>query len=61
MKSRSAAVDMDTTDNSAVLAAQFVALRTLADDLDYGIVVLDQDRNVQFINRAFPLLLAVAG
>ena len=61
MKSRSAAVDMDTTDNSTVLAAQFVALRTLVDDLDYGIVVLDQDRNVQFINRAFPLLLAVAG
>ena len=53
MKSRSAAVDMDTTDNSAVLAAQFVALRSLVDDLDYGIVVLDQDRNVQFINRAF--------
>ena len=33
--------------------AQFVALRAIVDDLDYGIVVLDRARRVQFINRAF--------
>jgi diguanylate cyclase (GGDEF)-like protein len=37
----------------AEMAAQLVALRAIVDDLDYGIVVLDHDRKVQFINRAF--------
>ena len=34
-------------------AAQLTALRAIVDDLDYGIVVLDRGRRVQFINRAF--------
>jgi PAS domain-containing protein len=33
--------------------AQLLALRTIVDDLNYGIVVLDQERRVKFINRAF--------
>jgi len=33
--------------------AQLSALRTIVDDLDYGIVVLDRDRRVQYVNRAF--------
>src|ERR1700733_2590597 len=37
----------------ANIAAQLVAFRTIVDDLDYGIVLLDQERRVQFINRAF--------
>ena len=59
MKSRSAAVDIDTTDNSTVLAAQFVALRSLVDDLDYGIVVLDQNRSSVHRSR-IPLYWRVA-
>ena len=35
------------------MAAQVVALRAIVDDLNYGIVVLDPERRVQFINRAF--------
>ena len=35
------------------MAAQVVALRAIVDDLNYGIVVLDQERRVQFVNRAF--------
>jgi diguanylate cyclase (GGDEF)-like protein len=34
-------------------AAELAALRTIVDDLDYGIVVLDAERRVQFVNRAF--------
>jgi len=34
-------------------AAQLVALRSIVDDLDYGIVVLDAARKVQFVNRTF--------
>lgn len=34
-------------------ATQLAALRTIVDDLNYGIVVLDRDRRVQLINRAF--------
>ncbi len=34
-------------------AAQLAALRAIVDDLDYGIVVLDAARNVQFVNRTF--------
>ncbi len=34
-------------------AAQLAALRAIVDDLDYGIVVLDGERNVQFVNRTF--------
>jgi PAS domain-containing protein len=38
---------------AADMSAQLSALRAIVDDLDYGIVVLDQERRVQFINRAF--------
>jgi PAS domain-containing protein len=34
-------------------AAQLAALRAIVDNLDYGIVVLDAQRNVQFVNRTF--------
>ena len=33
--------------------AQAAALRAIVDDLDYGIVVLDRERRVRFVNRAF--------
>jgi diguanylate cyclase (GGDEF)-like protein len=35
------------------MAAQFTALRAIVDDLGVGIVLLDQERRVQFMNRAF--------
>jgi len=38
---------------AADMSAQLSALRAIVDDLDYGIVVLDQERRVRFINRAF--------
>ena len=38
---------------AADVAAQLAALRSIVDDLDYGIVVLDAERNVQFVNRCF--------
>ena len=38
---------------AADFAAQLAALSTIVDDLDYGIVVLDAERRVQFVNRAF--------
>jgi diguanylate cyclase (GGDEF)-like protein len=38
---------------SDAAATQLTALRAIVDDLNYGIVVLDQKRRVQFINRAF--------
>ncbi|MGA8615413.1 MAG: diguanylate cyclase [Xanthobacteraceae bacterium] len=34
-------------------ATQLAALRAIVDDLNYGIVVLDHERRVQFMNRAF--------
>ena len=34
-------------------AAELAALRAIVDDLDYGIVVLDAERRVAFVNRAF--------
>jgi diguanylate cyclase (GGDEF)-like protein len=33
--------------------AELLSLRAILDDLDYGVVVLDQERHAQFINRAF--------
>src|SRR5580692_5381089 len=38
---------------TADLAAQLAALRAIVHDLDYGIVVLDAQRRVQFVNRTF--------
>jgi len=37
----------------AEMAAQLAALRAIVDDLSVGIVLLDQERRVQFVNRAF--------
>ena len=34
-------------------AAELAALRAIVDDLDYGIVVLDAERRVALVNRAF--------
>lgn len=48
-KRQGGTADLSATD----MAAQLAALRAIVDDLDYGIVVLDQERRVQFINRAF--------
>jgi len=48
------AADSTAADSApADLAAQLAALRATVDDLDYGIVVLDGERRVQFVNRAF--------
>lgn len=35
------------------VAAELAALRAVVDDLEAGIVVLDKDRRVQYVNRAF--------
>jgi len=40
-------------DGAADRAAELAALRAIVDDLDYGIVVLDAERRVRFLNRAF--------
>jgi diguanylate cyclase (GGDEF)-like protein len=37
----------------AEAAAQLMALRSIVDDLSVGIVLLDQEQRVQFVNRAF--------
>lgn len=39
--------------DSADVSAQVAALRLIVDDLDDGIVVLDRERRVQFVNSAF--------
>jgi diguanylate cyclase (GGDEF)-like protein len=39
--------------DAADAAAELAALRAIVDDLETGIVVLDKDRRVQFVNRAF--------
>jgi diguanylate cyclase (GGDEF)-like protein len=41
------------SDKAADAAAELAALRTIVDDLHYGVVVLDKDRRAQFVNRAF--------
>lgn len=38
---------------AADTAGELAALRTIVDDLQYGVVVLDKDRRAQFVNRAF--------
>lgn len=43
----------DVGTNAADMSAQLAALRAIVNDLDYGIVVLDRDRRVRFINRTF--------
>jgi len=41
------------SDQAADAAAELAALRTIVDDLQYGVVVLDKERRAQFVNRAF--------
>jgi len=50
---RSTSPGQDRSPENADLAGQVGALRAIVDDLDYGIVVLDHEHRVQFINRAF--------
>src|SRR5665213_1863073 len=38
---------------AADTVGELAALRTIVDDLQYGVVVLDKDRRAQFVNRAF--------
>jgi diguanylate cyclase (GGDEF)-like protein len=45
--------DQDARTRTEATAVQLAGLRATLDDLDYGIVVLDQERRAQFINRAF--------
>ena len=47
--------------NAADVAAELAALRAVVDDLASGIVVLDKDRRVQFVNRAFRRFWRVPG
>ena len=56
---RSTGGGQDLSPEAAAMGAQIVALRAIVDGLDYGIVVLDQERQVQFINRAFRRLWRV--
>ena len=44
---------MNRSADRADMSAQISALRLIVDDLDYGIVVLDRERHVQFVNGAF--------
>jgi diguanylate cyclase (GGDEF)-like protein len=41
------------TEKAADVAAELAALRAIVDDLDHGVVVLDKERQVRFVNRAF--------
>jgi diguanylate cyclase (GGDEF)-like protein len=43
----------DLSREPAAVTAELLALRAIVDDLDDGIVVLDQERKILFINRAF--------
>jgi diguanylate cyclase (GGDEF)-like protein len=45
--------DRDLKARIADMAAELSAMRAIVDDLNVGIVVLDQERRVKFINRAF--------
>ncbi len=45
--------DQNRSVDGTDMAAQISALRLIVDDLDYGIVVLDRERHVQFVNDAF--------
>jgi len=53
LRRRSASHGQDATVQIADMAAQLSVLRAIVDDLNVGIVLLDQERRVQFINRAF--------
>jgi diguanylate cyclase (GGDEF)-like protein len=45
--------DLDDGARIANITAQLSALRAIVDELNVGLVLLDQERRVQFINRAF--------
>jgi diguanylate cyclase (GGDEF)-like protein len=45
--------DKTSTAGAAEIVAQLTALRAIVDDLSVGIVLLDQEQRVQFVNRAF--------
>jgi diguanylate cyclase (GGDEF)-like protein len=53
LSARSPSDDQDLGAQIADMAKQLSALRAIVDDLNVGIVVLDKERRVQFINRAF--------
>jgi len=53
VSARSRSGNRDLGVDLAPTAAQLDALRTIADELNVGIVLLDQERRVQFINRSF--------
>lgn len=46
-------VDHEADARIAATTAELAALRTIVDELNVGIVLLDQQHRVQFINRAF--------
>lgn len=45
--------DQTSSRNAGDIAAELAALRAVVDDMATGIVVLDKDRRVQYVNRAF--------
>jgi diguanylate cyclase (GGDEF)-like protein len=45
--------EQPSSDGAVDIACELAALRAVVDDLDYGVVVLDDARRVQFVNRAF--------
>jgi diguanylate cyclase (GGDEF)-like protein len=45
--------ETDVRLRAQAMTTELIALRAILDDVDYGVVVLDQDRRAQFINRAF--------
>ena len=45
--------DADRGDRTADMEAELAALRAIVDELDSGVVVLDAERRVQVVNRAF--------
>jgi diguanylate cyclase (GGDEF)-like protein len=47
------ASDVDDGDKTIDTESELVALRAIVDELDAGIVVLDTERRVQVVNRAF--------
>ena len=53
MSARAPASDIDLKDQIADMAEQLTALRSVVDVLHVGIVVLDKDGRVNFMNRAF--------
>jgi diguanylate cyclase (GGDEF)-like protein len=53
MRTKRKSADHNAGRTIADMMAQLAVMHAIVDDLDYGIVVLDRERRVQFINRAF--------